>query len=76
MNVYSRRTWMQLASSVLPLQIVNLMRPLALQAALVALREQSKLADYAAYTQNSEVNLTGQGESARSERRSHGGAEI
>ena len=34
-------------------------------ATLVALRQQSKLAEYAGYTQNSEVNLTGQGDPAR-----------
>ncbi len=35
------------------------------QAALDALRNESKLVDYAAYTQSSEVNLTGDGEPAR-----------
>lgn len=36
-----------------------------MQATLVALRQQARMADYADYTQNSEVNLTGQGAPAR-----------
>src|SRR6202045_1302777 len=35
------------------------------QATLVALREQSNLVDYAGYTQDSELNLTGQGAPTR-----------
>ncbi|HTV55412.1 MAG TPA: ABC transporter permease [Terriglobia bacterium] len=35
------------------------------QATLVALRQQARMADYADYTQNSEVNLTGRGAPAR-----------
>src|SRR5881392_2677595 len=37
----------------------------AAPATLVTLRNGSRLVDYAGYTQNSEVNLTGQGEPAR-----------